>query len=312
MTNNKFFLKKAGIAALIFVAILFIGFLFAKSRGTEKKDIIYEKVQEKPAVVDLSAIPEYSGFLYVELNGNKPFFDSSVLEPAPYEYYSPLDEAGRCGPAFAICCKETMPTIEERADIRDVHPTGWQETEYPFIQGGNLFNRSHLIARCLTAEEDNERNLITGTQQMNQDSMNQFELITDRYIDDTGNHVAYRVTPVFENDNAIASGVIMEAISLEDNGEGVCFNVYVYNVQPYVKIDYKTGNSEVDEKALSERETNPAMESATYIINKYGMKFHSKDCNALPKEKNRIYTNKSYEELVSEGCKPHSECVVVP
>ena len=312
MKNNKSFLKKAGITALIFAAILFTGFLFAKSRQTEKKDIIYEKVQEKPATVDLSAIPAYSKDLYVELNGNKPFFDSSVLEPVPYEYYSPLDEAGRCGPAFAICCKETMPTIEERADIRSIQPTGWQETKYPFIPDGNLYNRSHLIARSLTAEEANEKNLITGTQQMNQDGMNPFELTAARYIDDTGNHVAYRVTPVFEDDNAIASGVIMEAVSLEDDGKGVCFNVYVYNVQPYVKIDYKTGNSEEDEKALSEREIDPAMESATYIINKHNMKFHSKDCSSLPKEKNRIYSNKSYEELVSEGCTPHKDCVQAP
>ena len=312
MKNNKSFLKKAGITALIFAAILFTGFLFAKSRQTEKKDIIYEKVQEKPASVDLSVIPAYSKDLYVELNGNKPFFDASSLEAVPYEYYSPLDKAGRCGPAFAICCKETMPGPGERENISSIRPTGWQDTEYPFIPDGNLYNRSHLIARSLTAEEANERNLITGTQQMNQDGMNPFEVLAARYIDDTGNHVAYRVTPVFENDNAIASGVIMEAVSLEDDGKGVCFNVYVYNVQPYVKIDYKTGNSEEDEKALSEREIDPAMESATYIINKYSMKFHSKDCTSLPKEKNRIYSNKSYEELVTEGCTPHKDCVQAP
>ena len=313
MKNNKSFLKKAGITALIFAAILFTGFLFAKSRQTEKKDIIYEKVQEKPATVDLSAIPAYSKDLYVVLNGNKPFFDSSVLEPVPYEYYSPLDEAGRCGPAFAICCKETMPTIEERADIRSIQPTGWRETKYPFIPDGNLYNRSHLIARSLTAEEANEKNLITGTQQMNQDGMNPFEVLAARYIDDTGNHVAYRVTPVFENGNAVASGVIMEALSLEDGGKGVCFNVYVYNAQPYVKIDYRTGNSEADEKApIPEQETDPAIESATYIINKNSMTFHKKDCKDLPKEKNRIYTEKSYEELVADGCKPHKDCVPSP
>lgn len=312
MKNNRSFLKKAVIAALIIAGVVLIGSLISKSQNAASQKTLFEKVQETPAVVDLSAIPAYSKDLYVELNGNKPFFDASSLEAVPYEYYSPLDKAGRCGPAFAICCRETMPGPGERENISSIRPTGWQDTEYPFIPDGNLYNRSHLIARSLTAEEANEKNLITGTQQMNQDGMNPFEIAAARYIDDTGNHVAYRVTPVFENDNAVASGVIMEAVSLEDGGKGVCFNVYVYNTQPYVKIDYGTGNSEPDEKALSGRETDPAMESATYIINKNSMTFHKKDCAVLPKEKNRIYTEKSYEELVAEGCKPHKDCLPSP
>ena len=312
MKNNRSFFKKAVIAALIIFGLVLIGSLISKSQNAASQKTFFEKVQETPAVVDLSVIPAYSKDLYVELNGNKPFFDASSLEAVPYEYYSPLDKAGRCGPAFAICCRETMPAPGERENISDIRPTGWQYTEYPFIPDGNLYNRSHLIARSLTAEEANEKNLITGTQQMNQDGMNPFEIAAARYIDDTGNHVAYRVTPVFEDDNAIASGVIMEAVSLEDGGKGVCFNVYVYNVQPYVKIDYRTGKSEADEKALSGRETDPAMESATYIINKNSMTFHKKDCAVLPKEKNRIYTEKSYEELVAEGCKPHKDCLPSP
>lgn len=313
MKDNRSFLKTAGIAALIIACAVLIASLASKTQSAGMQKTFFEKVQETPATVDLSAIPAYSRDLYVELNGNRPFFDVSTLEAVPYEYYSPLDKAGRCGPAFAICCRETMPAPGERENISGIRPTGWQDTEYPFIPDGNLYNRSHLIARSLTAEEANEKNLITGTRQMNQDGMNPFEVLAARYIDDTGNHVAYRVTPVFENGNAVASGVIMEALSLEDGGKGVCFNVYVYNAQPYVKIDYRTGNSEADEKApIPEQETDPAMESATYIINKNSMTFHKKDCKDLPKEKNRIYTEKSYEELVADGCKPHKDCVPSP
>ena len=189
---------------------------------------------------DLESIPEYTNEPYVVLNNNEPEFNEEDYKAEPFEKYSKLDDWGRCGVAFANVCKKTMPT-EEREPL-EYEPTGWKQKKY---NGEYLYNRCHLIGHQLTAENDNEENLITGTRYMNVEGMLPFENMVAEYAHQTGNHVLYRVTPIFEGENLLASGVQIEAKSVEDNGESVCFNVYVYNVQPGVAIDYSTGESKL-------------------------------------------------------------------
>ena len=187
-------------------------------------------------------IPEYSGNPYVELNGNLPYFTDEELSTTAFELYSELDSLGRCGAGYANICKEIMPT-EERGSIGMVKPTGWHTVKYDCIADRYLYNRCHLIGYQLAGENANEKNLITGTRYLNVDGMLPFENEVADYVNDTDNHVLYRVTPVFSGDNLLASGVIIEAKSVEDNGAGVQFNVYCYNVQPGISIDYTTGES---------------------------------------------------------------------
>lgn len=187
-------------------------------------------------------ISEYSGNPYVELNGNMPYFTDEELSTTAFELYSELDSLGRCGAAYANVCKEIMPT-EERGSIGMVKPTGWHTVKYDCITDRYLYNRCHLIGYQLAGENANEKNLITGTRYLNVDGMLPFENEVADYVNDTDNHVLYRVTPVFSGDNLLASGVIIEAKSVEDNGAGVQFNVYCYNVQPGISIDYTTGES---------------------------------------------------------------------
>lgn len=197
----------------------------------------------KSSIEALTDVPEYSGIPYVEINDNKPFFSASEYTNEAFESYSSLDVLGRCGTAYANVCRELMPT-EKRGKISSVRPTGWKQSKYEGIVDSNppyLYNRCHLIAHCLTAENANEENLITGTHYMNAEGMLPFEEKVARYLDRNDNHVLYRVTPVFEGNNLLASGVLMEAYSVEDSGKGIQFCVYVYNVQPGIEIDYKTG-----------------------------------------------------------------------
>ena len=193
---------------------------------------------------DLDSIPSYESSPYVILNNNIPNFNENDYTTAPFEKYSELDYLGRCSVAFANICSEIMPT-GERDSISQVKPSGWQTEKYEGIVDGNyLYNRCHLIGYQLAGENANEKNLITGTRYMNVEGMLPFENLVDDYIEvHENNHVLYRVTPIFEGNNLVASGVQMEAYSVEDNGKGVCFNVYVYNVQPNIIIDYATGNS---------------------------------------------------------------------
>jgi DNA-entry nuclease len=198
------------------------------------------------AELDLTTVPAYAGEMYVELNGNLPEFTEADKQNPEFEYYSDLDELGRCGVATANLCEALMPT-EPRGQIGAVRPTGWHTIKYPdLIEDNYLYNRSHLIAYALTGENANEKNLITGTRYMNHGGMLFFEMQVMAYIEDTGNHVLYRVTPCFYRGELLARGVHMEAYSTEDNGEGICFNVFVYNVQPGIKIDYATGESEME------------------------------------------------------------------
>lgn len=190
-------------------------------------------------------IPEYSGMACVEVNNNIPFFEEGEFSIEPFEVYSELDALGRCGVAYANISRELMPT-EERGAIGSIKPSGWNQAKYEGVIDSKppyLYNRCHLIAYCLTAENANEKNLITGTRYMNVEGMLPFEEKVAKYLDQNDNHVLYRVTPVFDGDNLVASGVLMEAYSVEDSGEGICFCVYCYNVQPGVEINYRNGES---------------------------------------------------------------------
>ena len=193
---------------------------------------------------DINVVIDYDGVnKYVVINNNEPNFITEDLTLKSYEFYSDLDYLGRCGVAMANIGIDLMPT-EERGEIGSIKPSGWHTIKYDFISGNYLYNRCHLIGYQLTGENANEKNLITCTRSTNTGIMLEYENLVTNYIKETNNHVLYRVTPVFKDNNLVASGIQMEALSIEDNGEGIKFNIYVYNVEDGVKIDYKTGESE--------------------------------------------------------------------
>ena len=197
---------------------------------------------QQETAVSLEDVPDYTGTPYVAVNGNEPEFSQEEMTTEAFESYSPLDALGRCGTAYANVGQELMPT-EERGNIGQVRPSGWQTVKYDIVDGKYLYNRCHLIGYQLTGENANKQNLITGTRYMNVDGMLPFENMVADYVKETDNHVLYRVTPVYEGTDLVAQGVQMEALSVEDAGDGICFNVFVYNVQPGITIDYATGES---------------------------------------------------------------------
>lgn len=226
--------------------------LAAALLGWYRSTVSAPAAEPSAAAVSLDTVPAYRGSPYVELDGNEPGFTDADLTTTSFETYSELDSLGRCGPAYACIGQDLMPTTE-RGSISRVKPTGWVQAQYDCVDGGSLYNRCHLIAFQLTAEDANWKNLITGTRYMNVTGMLPFENEAADYIRETGNHVLYRVTPIFEGDNLVASGVEMEALSVEDNGAGVRFHVFVYNVQPGVEIDYATGESRLSPTAAAPR-----------------------------------------------------------
>lgn len=250
----------------------------------------------------LADIPAYSGSAFCVVNDNVPFFEEDELDGEAFEEYHPLDALGRCGTAFSRIGEELMPT-ESRGSISSVKPTGWKSVQYDFVDGHSLYNRCHLIGWQLTAENANRENLITGTRYLNTVGMLPFENMTADYIKETGNHVLYRVTPVFEGDNLVASGVLMEGESVEDRGDGVLFCVYCYNVQPGVVIDYATGeNAEAPSETGGEKET--------YILNTGTRKFHRPDCDSvktMKEEKKQEYYG-TRELLIEQGYAPCGNC----
>lgn len=254
--------------------------------------------------VSLEDIPAFSGEPYVVIADNQPNFPEEDFTSKSFEEYSPLDTLGRCGTAYANVGIETMPT-EERGSISSIKPTGWHSVKYDFIDGKNLYNRCHLIGFQLTAENANRENLITGTRYMNVEGMLPFENMVADYVEETENHVLYRVTPIFEGDNLVANGVQMEAESVEDQGKGVCFNVYVYNNQPGVTIDYATGES-----WLSDAEQPEDGQETTYILNSSSHKFHKPDCGSVntisPANKKRYIGDRA--DLIAQGYQPCGTC----
>lgn len=201
---------------------------------------------QPPHAVTVEEVPPYSGHLYAVIGQNSPEFTNEDLVTEAYEYYSELDYLGRCGYAMACLGRELMPT-EDRGEIGHIKPTGWIQAQYDFVDGKSLYNRSHLIGFQLAGENDNKLNLITATRTCNAKGMLPFENMIADYIKETGNHVIYRVTPIYEGTNLVASGVQMEAMSVEDQAQGICFHVYVYNVEPGVEINYATGESHLAE-----------------------------------------------------------------
>lgn len=192
-------------------------------------------------------IPEFTDQAYIPIHDNKPFFDPAKLSPDSFEYYSELDELGRCGMTIACIGKDMMPT-EDRGEIGSVKPTGWKSVKYDIVDGKYLYNRCHLIGFQLTGENANKKNLITGTRYLNIEGMLPFENMVADYVKETGNHVLYRVTPIYDGEELVARGVLLEGYSIEDAGEGICFCVYAYNNQPGISIDYATGDSWLTEQ----------------------------------------------------------------
>lgn len=245
--------------------------------------------------ISIDDIPDYSGEAYVTLNNNKPFFDTKVLSAKSYEYYSDLDLLGRCGIVYACIGQDIMPT-QDRGAIGQIKPSGWHTVKYNIIDDLYLYNRCHLIGYQLTGENANTKNLITGTRQMNVEGMLPFENIVSNYIKATNNHVMYRVTPIFDGTNLVANGVLIEAYSIEDNGAGICFNVFIYNVQDGIEINYANGDSSLIESQLS-------TPSGTYAVNSKNGKIHIVGtCPATEEGDNAmtepIYFN-TYEEALS-------------
>ena len=245
-TNNKRGVLWILLTAFLLVVLGSFSFLLLSYRTGQTQAESTGPSASAYSVCRLEDIPDYQGKAFVEIEGNKPSFSEKELSQKAFEHYSNLDSLGRCGTACANVCPETMPK-DERESISEVHPSGWQVSNYPdLIEDDSLYNRCHLIAFSLAGENANEKNLITGTRYMNTEGMQPFELEILEYIRSTGNHVLYRVTPIFNGDDLVAAGVEMEAMSVEDQGRGISFHVFAYNVQPGVVIDYKTGDNKRD------------------------------------------------------------------
>ena len=323
-------MRKMKTNLLILLSV--IGIVFAGSRLEDFSPLknitnvtTYAETESKSSI-DIKSIPEYSGTPYVVINGGKPSFSEKDKERV--EEYSELDKYGRCGTAFANVSKELMPT-KPREPIRDVRPSGWHTVKYEkIIEDRYLYNRCHLIAYKLAGENANEKNLITGTRYFNVEGMLPFEDEVAGYVKATGNHVLYRVRPIFKGSDLVARGVQMEAESVEDNGKGVSFNVYCYNVQPGIRINYKDGSSRpesrvvVNKNKLSKKnktdkpkkskkaETDNGVKAGIhYIANTNTKKFHISTCRCvkLMKAKN-MYRSDNREELIDSGYIPCKVC----
>lgn len=241
--NKKNNIKKI-LSYFIIGILIIISAIFGNSHNSNDTDFVTSNNIINTITYTLDNIPEYTDSPYVEINNNIPDFEEKYLEMDAFESYSDLDDLGRCGVAFAKLGKETMPEEDdERTSIEHIIPSGWHDDELEMLKYKNLYNRCHLIAYSLSNENDNEENIITGTRYFNISGMTPFENKVRKYLQNNEEaHVLYRVTPIFEGDNLLASGVQIEAKSVEDNGKEICFNVYVYNVQPGVEIDYSTGD----------------------------------------------------------------------
>lgn len=320
MFDKKYRVWSAGAVLCLSAVLTACG--AADGRWTGTAEVPDPAVQAESADT-IAEVPEYDGVPYVEINDNEPEFTEEELTTVSYEEYSELDPLGRCGTAEACIGEDLMPD-GEREDISEVEPTGWENREYDIVDGGYVYNRCHLIGFQLSGENANEENLITGTRYMNTEGMLPFENMVAEYVQETDNHVMYRVTPVFEGDDLVASGVQMEAESVEDNGAGICFNIYVYNVQPEIIIDYSTGANWADidsgnEKTAdisaaddSDAESGEDQEpkEQTYILNKNTKKFHKPECSSVDdiKAKNRSGFTGTREELIEDGFDPCGKC----
>lgn len=292
-----------------------------------------EKVVKQKTGFRLSDVSKFKKKAYVKVHDNKPYFKDYMLKAKSFEKYSPLDDLGRCGTAAACIDQDIMPGGKPRGSISEVKPTGWHTYRYKGISGGYLYNRCHLIGYQLTAENANKRNLITGTRYLNVDGMLPFENMVADYIRETGNHVLYRVTPEFSGDDLEARGVLMEARSVEDDGEGIEYCVYCYNNQPGVKINYKTGTSTgtgknsgskaassaskkksrskkaaSEQKSASAGSSDTADTSDTYICSINSKVFHKPGCSGAARisEKNKVTGTR--QQMIDSGRRPCKIC----
>lgn len=323
-------MRKMKTNLLILLSV--IGIVFAGSRLEDFSPLknianvtTYAETESKSSV-DIKSIPEYSGTPYVVINNGKPSFSEKDKERV--EEYSELDKYGRCGTAFANVSKELMPT-KPRESIRDVRPSGWHTVKYEnIIEDRYLYNRCHLIAYKLAGENANEKNLITGTRYFNVEGMLPFEDEVAGYVKATGNHVLYRVRPIFKGSDLVARGVQMEAESVEDSGKGISFNVYCYNVQPGIRINYKDGSSQPESEVVANKNKqskkkndrkskkskkvvadNGVKVGVHYIANTNTKKFHLSTCRSvkLMKAKN-MYKSDNRKELIDSGYVPCKIC----
>lgn len=322
--------------------------LISEKLDEAEQSVQLESIRQLPeAAFDLADVEPYSGQPYTVVNDNVPYFLETDLTTDSYEYYSELDSLGRCGVAYASIGLDIMPT-EKRGEIGSIKPSGWRTVKYnDYIDGNYLYNRCHLIGYQLSGENANEKNLITGTRYLNVQGMLPFENMVADYLKETNNHVFYRVTPIFEGDNLVASGVLMEAESVEDNGEDILFCVYVYNIQPNIVIDYATGDSYLDpnlqtpipeQTAVPTLEPTPAptiaptleptlqptktpteeteepqeirTQGTDYILNTNTKKFHYPSCSSVKqmKDKNKKEYNGSRDDVISMGYDPCKKC----
>lgn len=280
----------------------------------DKVDKPQEDLVNNNSYVSLDAIPAYDGKAYVAVNNNEPFFTDSDMTTTAFENYSDLDSLGRCGVAYANICKDIMPT-EERGKIGMIKPSGWHTVKYDVIKDRYLYNRCHLIGYQLAGENANPKNLITGTRYLNVEGMLPFENLVADYVNNTGNHVLYRVTPMFSGSNLVANGVLIEAKSVEDNGGGILFNVYCYNVQPGVGINYENGDSWLDgttgsassgsDSSAAENSVADSSNSETMVhITATGKKYHRAGCRTLKKSDTEV----TLDEAKSMGLSPCGIC----
>lgn len=280
----------------------------------DKVDGPQEDLVNNNSYVSLDAIPAYDSKAYVAVNNNEPFFTDSDMTTTAFENYSDLDSLGRCGVAYANICKDIMPT-EERGKIGMIKPSGWHTVKYDVIKDRYLYNRCHLIGYQLAGENANPKNLITGTRYLNVEGMLPFENLVADYVNNTGNHVLYRVTPMFSGSNLVANGVLIEAKSVEDNGGGILFNVYCYNVQPGVGINYENGDSWLDgttgsassgsDTSATENSAADSSNSETMVhITATGKKYHRAGCRTLKKSDTEV----TLDEAKSMGLSPCGIC----
>lgn len=330
--------KKIGIAILcvfLFVVGIAIGAYGVSTHSSNESPTKLE-TENTPDAFSLAEVPTYAGNPSVAMHDNIPYFSEMEKESArSFERFGSLDNLGRCTAAYACIDASMMPT-EERGAIGDVEPSGWHLVKYDFLPDRYLYNRCHLIGYQLTGQNANEKNLITGTRYLNVDGMLPYENEVAAYLTSSENHVLYRVTPVFEADNLLADGVLMEAYSVEDDGAGICFCVFCYNVQPGVRIDYATGDSAVDEAVdvadlygnaeqdASEAAADGSDDSATvddnadkaipsgitYVLNTNTKRFHKIDCPSVPDmaPHNTEYMERSRDEIISDGYVPCGRC----
>ena len=280
----------------------------------DKVDGPQDDLVNNNSYVSLDAIPAYDGKAYVAINNNEPFFTDSDMTTTAFENYSDLDSLGRCGVAYANICKDIMPT-EERGKIGMIKPSGWHTVKYDVIKDRYLYNRCHLIGYQLAGENANPKNLITGTRYLNVEGMLPFENLVADYVNNTGNHALYRVTPMFSGSNLVANGVLIEAKSVEDNGGGILFNVYCYNVQPGVGINYENGDSWLDgttgsassgsDTSATENSAADSSNSETMVhITATGKKYHRAGCRTLKKSDTEV----TLDEAKSMGLSPCGIC----